>query len=597
MQTKSRITLIATIAVLVMALFPALAFADLQAGDLENGRLTESSTHMTAQGDSMGTATSIPLNQATSGSLSSYFDSNWYKVNLPSNGKFEIVLGGAYSTSGRWDVELYTADNERVWSGSYATNNTVEKAICTTGLPAGTYYISIDCVYLSQMEGLVYRLTPKLTPDPFWETELNDTIVTADELSLGKTVYGCLQYHGGYLIQDIGYGAGDADWYKVTLSKRGTFGVLFSGEYWSSGSLTVSVYSEDNQELTSDKYSLKNTKPQLQCLTTLEAGTYFIKINDWTASGVTDVSYNLTPYYIASKPTANTGLVYNGTTQTGVNKQEGSTLSGTVSAVNAGSYSATATLDSAHIWPDGTRDAITVPWTIAGGNSSSDGSGSGKSDLGTYVGVARAAGFTDLASGAWYMSTATGAFASSKTLYLDYTIKCGLMSGYAGSTLFGPDDTLSRGMAATIIYRMATGKTAGNTDNNVTTKFSDVPKGAYYAAAVKWCSESGVVTGYNDVNGKPTGKFGPDDKVTREQLTAMIARYCTGKAGMKSAGRDVSRFKDAGKIAEWAKEGVAFCAANAIVSGIGDTGNFQPQGNATRCQMSKIIAVTARMLE
>ena len=66
-------------------------------------------------------------------------------------------------------------------------------------------------------------------------------------------------------------------------------------------------------------------------------------------------------------PTAVTGLVYNGTEQTGVNGGEGYTLSGTTKATDAGSYTATATLKDTKntCWSDGTTDAKTIEWSIA----------------------------------------------------------------------------------------------------------------------------------------------------------------------------------------------------------------------------------------
>ena len=206
--------------------------------------------------------------------------------------------------------------------------------------------------------------------------------------------------------------------------------------------------------------------------------------------------------------------------------------------------------------------------------------------LASYAGATENAGFTDLAADAWYLNEG-GMFPGVKTLYLDYTIKRGLMSGYTGARKgqFGPDDDLSRGMAATIIYRMATGRTADTTNNNVTTKFSDVPKGAWYAAAVKWCAEHNVVTGYSG-----TDRFGPEDPITREQLATVIGRYMDPQA---EAGSDVSQFKDKGAISDYAKGGITYCNKQGIMTGIGDTGNFDPQGKATRCQMSKVIAVTA----
>ena len=57
-------------------------------------------------------------------------------------------------------------------------------------------------------------------------------------------------------------------------------------------------------------------------------------------------------------------LKYNGKAQTGVQKGEGYTLSGAVSATNAGSYQATATLDEHYEWSDGTTAPKTISWKI-----------------------------------------------------------------------------------------------------------------------------------------------------------------------------------------------------------------------------------------
>ena len=62
-------------------------------------------------------------------------------------------------------------------------------------------------------------------------------------------------------------------------------------------------------------------------------------------------------------PTARTGLVYNGKSQTGVNGGTGYTLSGQM-ATNAGSYRATATLTKGYVWNDGSSGAKTIGWSI-----------------------------------------------------------------------------------------------------------------------------------------------------------------------------------------------------------------------------------------
>ena len=242
-----------------------------------------------------------------------------------------------------------------------------------------------------------------------------------------------------------------------------------------------------------------------------------------------------------------------------------------------------------------------TPGRIEHEEHSSDGSGSGpsapaESDLASYAGKAKAAGFIDLDANAWYMSEGfKDGSGNVVATYLDYAVGRGLMSGYSGTTRFAPDDGVSRAMVATIIYRLATGKTAETTDNDVPTKFSDVPSGRWYSAAVAWCAERGIVKGYE--SGPNAGRFCPDGPVTREELATMVGRYCVNVEGMAPAGEDVSRFRDAAGISAFARAGVAFCAANGIVSGIGGTGDFQPQGKASRCQMAKIIAVTARLVE
>ncbi|MBQ9001698.1 MAG: sirohydrochlorin cobaltochelatase [Eggerthellaceae bacterium] len=64
-------------------------------------------------------------------------------------------------------------------------------------------------------------------------------------------------------------------------------------------------------------------------------------------------------------PTAAKNLVYNAEKQTGVAAGAGYTLSGTTSAKDAGSYKATATLESGLVWNDETTDAKQIKWSIA----------------------------------------------------------------------------------------------------------------------------------------------------------------------------------------------------------------------------------------
>ncbi len=329
-------------------------------------KFTESDAWEKELNDTIVSASPIANNVETHGNLQISSDEDWYKVTLPKAGKFEIVFGGDYSEDGSWIIKLYTAANKLVYSGSYSTSNTMKHVECTTGLPAGTYYIKIEegAYYGYNAVGLTYSLTPKFTESTAWEAELNDTIVTATTARLGKESHGCLHDYS------------DEDWYRVTLPKSGLFGVCFSGGYSNDGKWNVELYSASNVKLSSARYAGSNTAPGIVCAESLDVGTYYIRVDEDLGSiGISGLAYNLTPAYIATVPEVATGLVYNGKEQVGVEAPEGVTLSGTAKAVDAGTYTATAKLDATHVWSDGTRDDKELTWSIA---EAEDGSSSNR---------------------------------------------------------------------------------------------------------------------------------------------------------------------------------------------------------------------------
>lgn len=54
-----------------------------------------------------------------------------------------------------------------------------------------------------------------------------------------------------------------------------------------------------------------------------------------------------------------------------------------------------------------------------------------------------------------------------------------------------------------------------------TTTLSDVPRSAWFAPYVRSAADRGVISGYRDAAGKPTGMFGPGDNVTVAELAKM----------------------------------------------------------------------------
>ena len=152
----------------------------------------------------------------------------------------------------------------------------------------------------------------------------------------------------------------------------------------------------------------------------------------------------------------------------------------------------------------------------------------------------------------------------------------GLMLG-TSKTLFSPHGTATRGMMATILWRME-GSPAPKGKNS----FTDVEAGKWYADAITWTAENGIFAGY----GKD--KFGPDDPITREQLAAIFYRYADYKGYDLTVKGNLDKFKDADKITDYAKTAMQWAVGSSLVKG--KSGNLlDPQGTATRAEIAAML--------
>jgi hypothetical protein len=187
--------------------------------------------------------------------------------------------------------------------------------------------------------------------------------------------------------------------------------------------------------------------------------------------------------------------------------------------------------------------------------------------------VAKATPFKDVPTDAWYATSVAAAN------------DLGYMTGKTNQ-LFGPNDTLTRAEAVTILHKMADADAAlyenmgEGTVNNMygyTTSFSDVDSNIWYAGHVQWAEKSGITTGYGD------GTFGPDDQITREQWATMLARY-DKIFGDYSAGTaaKVNAFPDSSAVSDWAAEAVQWAVNEGIITG--KNGLIAPTAKITRAE-------------
>lgn len=167
--------------------------------------------------------------------------------------------------------------------------------------------------------------------------------------------------------------------------------------------------------------------------------------------------------------------------------------------------------------------------------------------------------FSDLDISQWYHEAA------------DYVLRNKLMEGDQNG-LFRPNDTLTRAQLAQILYNRA-----GRPAVTGGSAFTDVSSNAWYASAVTWAAERGIVDGCGD------GTFRPNDNITREQLAVMLWRYAGSPAAEKRL-----RFTDADQASGYALDALRWAAESGVMSGYGD-GRLKPKGLATRAQAAQML--------
>ena len=172
--------------------------------------------------------------------------------------------------------------------------------------------------------------------------------------------------------------------------------------------------------------------------------------------------------------------------------------------------------------------------------------------------------FTDVSEKDWFYNDAM------------FVYKNGLMLG-TSKTLFSPHGTVTRGMMATILWRME-GSLAPKGENS----FTDVEAGRWYADAITWTTENGIFAGYSK------DKFGPDDPITREQLTAIFYRYAVYKGYKLTVTGNLDKFEDADKITDYAKMVMQWAVGNGLIKGKSEN-LLDPQGTATRAEIAAML--------
>ena len=172
--------------------------------------------------------------------------------------------------------------------------------------------------------------------------------------------------------------------------------------------------------------------------------------------------------------------------------------------------------------------------------------------------------FPDTVSGDWYYDA------------VKYNFERGYITGYSNGT-FGPSNNIQRQDFVLILARISGADLSAYEGQNG--GFSDVQAGAYYASAVAWAKDKGIVTGYSADN------FGVGTYISREQISLILCRYLGGEAS-GDVDAILNAYSDGGNTSPWAKAGVAWAVENGI---IGNSDYLNPNGNAGRAEVAQII--------
>ena len=163
---------------------------------------------------------------------------------------------------------------------------------------------------------------------------------------------------------------------------------------------------------------------------------------------------------------------------------------------------------------------------------------------------------------------------------LDYALQNSLLYGTSATTI-APQENTTRAMLVSILYRQE-----GKPAVQAASSFTDVAENMWYADAVAWAAENGIVYGVTE------DKFDPNGNLTREQIAAILYRYAGFKGRDTAARADLASFPDADAVSSYAKDAMSWAVAENILAGSktsDGTTYLQPRNTATREQVAQLM--------
>jgi hypothetical protein len=156
-----------------------------------------------------------------------------------------------------------------------------------------------------------------------------------------------------------------------------------------------------------------------------------------------------------------------------------------------------------------------------------------------------------------------------------------VVSGVDGKN-YEPDRDITRAEFAVIVV-----KALGLKQAAFASSFKDVKKTDWFCGYDETATSYGLIAGYSN------GKFGPNDKLTREQAMTIISRAMTVtklNSGLTASQITtlISGYKDGKSVSVWAANGIGSCLKTGIVTGKTNA-TLCPLDNITRAEVAVMV--------
>lgn len=479
-------------------------------------------TWETEKNDIFSSADKLVLGQTVCGSVMASNDKDYYAFSTSRAGTVRFDFQHEYvdSSSSYWTVTLYNGNCEKMMSRRFTGNTIKNISSCGIGLPAGNYYLVVEAYSHSDV---TYQICVNLTPDNTWETENNDTFSVADAVITGQTMHGSIME------------SNDKDYYQFKLNSRGTIQFNFQHEYVDSSSSywSVSFYDQNYDKLTvGSKSYAGNTLQKETTELTLDAGTYYVRVEGYSHSDVT-YEFSISGASLSDPDDTDSG-------DPCASGHAWGSWTATKAATCTGSGAQTRTCTICGEIQTKTISATGHNWDTWKTN--------------------------DVTCTADGLRTRTckvcGEVQSEIIKATGHNYKKTTSNGVTYYTCTACGDTYTEGVA-----------TLPFTDRDAVT----------HIEAVAQCVDLEIIFGY------PDGSFRPKNSVTRAEMCKMLCVAMTNNPDQVGSTKNNPSFTDI--KGHWAEGYIEFCYSEGIVAGVGH-GKFNPNDKITGVQAAKMVLVS-----